>query len=177
MAAKVWNYVELFCEAILCKILFVAQSHSYTVKKLFISAHKIIGIQETITSFASMNTLKMLAAISGALAVILGAFGAHGLKPFLDSYQTDIYNKAVLYHFIHTLAILIALHSNNSLSTKSSIAFYVGILLFSGSLYLLATAHLTNIPKSILGPITPLGGLCFIAGWLLLAVGYYKAEN
>jgi len=124
-----------------------------------------------------MKILKMFAAISGALAVAVGAFGAHGLKPFLDAYQTDIYNKAVLYHFIHTVVILIALSGSHGLAKKSSIAFFVGILFFSGSLYLMATAHLTGISKAVLGPITPLGGLCFIAGWLILAVGYYKAED
>jgi uncharacterized membrane protein YgdD (TMEM256/DUF423 family) len=124
-----------------------------------------------------MKTLKTLAAVSGALAVALGAFGAHGLKPFLDAYQLDIYNKAVLYHFVHTVVILIALGGKNDLAKKSSIAFFVGILFFSGSLYLLATAHLTGISKSILGPITPLGGLGFIAGWLMLAIGYYKVED
>ena len=124
-----------------------------------------------------MKTLKTLAAVSGALAVVLGAFGAHGLKPFLDAYQADIYNKAVLYHFVHTLVILIALSGKNTLARQSGIAFFAGILLFSGSLYLLATAHVTGIPKAILGPITPLGGLCFIAGWVMLAVGYYRAED
>jgi uncharacterized membrane protein YgdD (TMEM256/DUF423 family) len=124
-----------------------------------------------------MKKLRMLAAVSGAMAVVLGAFGAHGLKPFLDAYQLDIYNKAVLYHFIHTLIILIALNGENVWARRSGITFFAGILLFSGSLYLLATAHVTGIPKAILGPVTPLGGLCFIAGWLMLAVGYYKTEN
>ncbi len=124
-----------------------------------------------------MKILKTFAAVSGGLAVVLGAFGAHGLKPFLDAYQVDIYNKAVLYHFIHTVAILIALSGTNTLAKKSSIAFFVGIIFFSGSLYLLATAHLTGISKAVLGPVTPLGGLCFIAGWLMLAFGYYKAED
>ena len=86
-----------------------------------------------------------IAALLCFLAVALGAFGAHALKETLARYaMTDVWNKAVLYHFIHALALL----------------FLAGIILFSGSLYLMA---LTNIRW--LGAVTPLGGLCFLAGW------------
>ena len=106
-----------------------------------------------------------IAALLLALAVMLGAFGAHGLKDRLDAYSMDVYQKAVFYHFIHALGMLVV-----SLSPRTASLIWVhlllvaGILIFSGSLYLLA---LTGVRT--LGAITPLGGLSFIAAWLLLA--------
>ncbi len=124
------------------------------------------------------KSLKVLVAVLGALAVGLGAFGAHGLKPHLDAYQTEIFNKAVLYHFIHLLAAWLAIvQCKNEWMVRAARFFLAGIFLFSGSLYLLATAHLLGASKAILGPITPLGGLCFIAAWAMLAIGYAKEEQ
>jgi uncharacterized membrane protein YgdD (TMEM256/DUF423 family) len=106
-----------------------------------------------------------IAALLLALAVMLGAFGAHGLKDRLDAYSMDVYQKAVFYHFIHALGLLVV-----TLSPRTSNLIWVnlllvaGILIFSGSLYLLA---ITGVKT--LGAITPLGGLSFIAAWLLLA--------
>jgi uncharacterized membrane protein YgdD (TMEM256/DUF423 family) len=105
-----------------------------------------------------------------ALAVIFGAFGAHALRDRLDAYSRGVYETAVLYHFFHALGVLIV-----SLMTKSGFLsgtqaswicalLAAGIVLFSGSLYVLAV---TRIPA--LGAITPFGGLAFIAGWLMLA--------
>lgn len=99
------------------------------------------------------------------LAVGLGAFGAHSLKATLQAHEmVSVWEKAVLYHFLHALALLVlALHG---IGTRApSILFVAGIILFSGSLYLLA---LTNIRW--LGAITPLGGICFLAGWAWLAL-------
>lgn len=97
------------------------------------------------------------------LAVGLGAFGAHALKETLaTNAMTDVWNKAVFYQFVHALALLVLA----ALPTPSRTApafFVAGIVLFSGSLYLLA---LTNVKW--LGAITPLGGLCFLAGWFCL---------
>jgi uncharacterized membrane protein YgdD (TMEM256/DUF423 family) len=104
------------------------------------------------------------------LAVILGAFGAHGLKDRLDAYSMDVYQKAVFYHFIHALGVLIvslmpkAGYLSQTQSTWICGFLTAGIALFSGSLYVLAV---TRIP--MLGAITPFGGLSFIAGWLMLA--------
>lgn len=124
-----------------------------------------------------MKNIFALACISGALAVALGAFGAHGLKPHLDMYQIEIYNKAVFYQMVHTLIVaVISLYGANKKFKISAYLFFAGILFFSGSLYLLATAHLTGISKMILGPITPLGGLCFIGGWLSLAFFTLKGK-
>ena len=113
-----------------------------------------------------MNYL-MLGSISGCLVVILGAFGAHGLTEILDDYGKSIYNKAVLYHMFHTIGILI-LGLINKIQPEIQLslagwAFLLGIILFSGSLYILA---ITGIKS--LGIITPIGGLLFIIGWILL---------
>jgi uncharacterized membrane protein YgdD (TMEM256/DUF423 family) len=99
------------------------------------------------------------------LAVGLGAFAAHALKDTLAAHaMTDAWNKAVLYHFVHALALLV-LASVPAPSRWAAWLFLAGIVLFSGSLYLLA---LTNLRW--LGAITPLGGLCFLGGWLSLVL-------
>lgn len=113
-----------------------------------------------------LYAMKKLVAISGALAVALGALGAHALKEVLDPSSLESYKVAVLYHLVHTLAILAAIQGNFK---KVTIWFWgSGILLFSGSIYLLAVDELMGMKLSFLGPITPLGGLLFIAGWLSL---------
>lgn len=99
------------------------------------------------------------------LGVALGAFGAHALKATLQANDTtEVWKTAVLYHFIHALALLV-LAALPAASRAASGLFVAGIVLFSGSLYLLA---LTNVKW--LGAITPLGGLCFLAGWVCLLV-------
>jgi len=113
------------------------------------------------------------AAISGALAVVLGAFGAHTLKPLLEPASLENFKTGVQYQFIHTIAILMlskmAGNENMHITRWSYYLFLSGILLFSGSLYLLGCRQLLGITNwSFLGPLTPLGGLCFIAGWLNL---------
>jgi uncharacterized membrane protein YgdD (TMEM256/DUF423 family) len=106
-----------------------------------------------------------VAACLGFLAVALGAFGAHGLKDLLARNETAwIWEKAVFYHFIHTV-ILFVLAGRSPIPVGPWRCFLAGIALFSGSLYLLA---LTKIHW--LGAITPLGGLCFLAGWAWLAL-------
>ena len=115
-----------------------------------------------------------IGAISGALAVMLGAFGAHGLKDKLTTEMMAVYKTAVEYQFYHTLALLfvgvIALHYPTKQLTASGWLFTAGILIFSGSLYALSISGI-----KILGAITPIGGLCFIAGWVLLAIAVLKA--
>lgn len=120
-----------------------------------------------------IQILFVITALTAALAVCLGAFGAHGLKPLLSEYQLMIYEKAVFYQFVHVLAsfvaLLAALFFRNDKFQTASILFLVGILLFSGSLYGLAIYDLFPLPKFILGPITPLGGMLFTIGWIWLA--------
>ena len=106
-----------------------------------------------------------VAAVLGFLAVTLGAFGAHGLKNLLEQNGTTaIWEKAVFYHFIHTV-ILFVLAGRAPLRMGPWISFLLGIIIFSGSLYVLA---ITNIKW--LGAITPFGGLSFLAGWIWLVV-------
>jgi len=108
----------------------------------------------------------MTGAILLALAVILGAFGAHGLRERMDDYARGVYEKAVFYHFIHALGILIVslLPKTGTFPPESAgpvcTALLAGIVFFSGSLYLLA---LTG--NRWLGAITPIGGVAFIVGW------------
>ena len=115
-----------------------------------------------------------LASLSGMLAVVFGAFGAHALKGKLDDQALKVFETAVQYHFYHTLALLvvgmIALNQPQTVLLKSSgWLFVIGILVFSGSLYLLS---LTGVRW--LGAITPLGGLALIAGWACLAATGWK---
>ena len=111
----------------------------------------------------------MIGAISGCLVVILGAFGAHALNKILDDYGKLIYDKAVLYHMFHSIALLI-LGLINKIQPEIPLSmvawsFIFGIVLFSGSLYILA---ITDIKS--LGMITPIGGILFLIGWILLSM-------
>lgn len=122
-----------------------------------------------------MNKTIRYAAISGFIAVALGAFGAHGIKPHIPADQYDVFQTGVLYHFIHTLVLLmigLTIANNPSSAIKWIIRlYYAGIILFSGSLYVLSTRTLTGWDKiTFLGPVTPVGGLCFLAAWGLLAL-------
>ncbi len=109
------------------------------------------------------------------LAVMIGAFAAHGLKAVLDAYSLGLFETAARYQMYHAIALLIVavISIVPRFSTRwlklAAIAFILGIVLFSGSLYLLA---LSNIRW--LGAITPLGGIAFISGWLALIVGTLK---
>ena len=107
-------------------------------------------------------------ALNGVLSVVLGAFAAHGLEDQLSDRHMATFRTAVLYHLLHTLALLAVISLPDQLTKPSlchwaAVSFAAGIVLFSGSLYLLV---LTNTPT--LGMVTPLGGLAFIAGWGLL---------
>ncbi len=119
------------------------------------------------------NTIAVrLAALLGFLAVTLGAFGAHALKDTLVRHDAvAIWEKAVFYHFIHAV-MLFVLGQRRPVESGPWLSFLAGIVLFSGSLYLLA---LTNVRW--LGAITPLGGVSFLVGWLLLALRAGKATS
>ena len=116
------------------------------------------------------KTFLLIGAALGALSVMIGAFGAHALRATLEaSGRLDTFETAVKYQFYHTLAILLVgvllLHVQNRLLEWSGWAFLAGIIIFSGSLYLLC---LTGVRW--LGAVTPLGGVAMIAGWVLLFV-------
>jgi uncharacterized membrane protein YgdD (TMEM256/DUF423 family) len=127
------------------------------------------------------NSVIKTAAFIGMLAVILGAFGAHTLKTLLTPEQLDVFKTAVLYQFFHVMALLVVgllqWRADNNLLKWAAYLFVVGIILFSGSLYVITACHVmqVNFPK-ILGPITPIGGVSFIAGWLLLMLGAGKGS-
>jgi uncharacterized membrane protein YgdD (TMEM256/DUF423 family) len=112
----------------------------------------------------SISLFRIAAALC-FLAVALGAFGAHSLRSTLETHgMLDVWNKAVLYHFIHAIALLV-LALYGAVNRSAWWLLFAGILLFSGSLYMMA---LTNLRW--LGAITPIGGLCFLAGWVCLII-------
>ncbi len=113
----------------------------------------------------------LTAAVFGLIAVILGAFGAHGLKGKVSAESIENWKTAVDYQFYHTFALLFLAtfsRAKTSLINVSYLSFTIGIFLFSGSLYLLSTKEITSLSTSVLGPITPIGGLFFIIGWISL---------
>ncbi len=115
--------------------------------------------------------LGVVAALLGALAVVLGAFGAHALRGQLAGGDLALFETAARYHLIHALAAALAADraSRAPRASAAGWAFVLGILVFSGTLYGLALGG----PR-ILGAITPLGGLGFIVGWLLLAWSFLQ---
>jgi len=115
------------------------------------------------------------------LGVIIGAFAAHGLKPLLSLKEVNNFETGVKYQFYHAFALitlgLLGAHFPNGEKWAFKVAaflFFIGIILFSGSLYLLSTQSLFNISISLLGPITPLGGSLLIFGWVFTAWGVLK---
>lgn len=124
------------------------------------------------------NFLK-LAALLGALSVILGAFGAHTLRSMISDRSLAIFETGVRYQFYHVIALLLTgiLYKEfaNSYLQWAGRLFCLGVLFFSGSLYLLTFIEIAETTGlKWIGAVTPLGGACFIAGWLLLAAGVSK---
>ncbi len=120
--------------------------------------------------------LLLTGSISGALAVMLGAFGAHAFKAILESNQRlDTFDTAVKYHFFHTLSlILVAILLDkypNRLMEYSGVAMIAGIMLFSGSLYILSLSGVTKW-----GAVAPIGGLSLLIGWGLLFAGILRGQ-
>jgi len=121
-----------------------------------------------------MKLFLMLGSISGFLSVALGAFGAHALKGKLDEYSLGIFHTGVTYQMTHALAIvLVALllkwFPGSAGLSWAGWCFTLGTLIFSGSLYALAMSGV-----KVLGAITPIGGVLFLAGWALLAIHAWK---
>ncbi len=123
-----------------------------------------------------MKFILIVAAMSGLVAVILGAFGAHALKGVITPEMLDVYKTGIQYHFYHTFALLavgILMNFNRSRVLKwSAYLFITGLVLFSGSLYILAMSGI-----KALGMITPLGGTAWIAAWILLIVHCSRQVN
>ncbi len=117
------------------------------------------------------RNILMNAGIFGLLAVVLGAFGAHGLKPLLSSDMLAAYETGVRYHFYHMVVLLVlgfVAQSTDKLLHRAATFFTLGIILFSGSLYGLALSSISGNVWSWLGPVTPVGGVCFITGWIFI---------
>jgi len=121
------------------------------------------------------NKILQYAFFAAALAVALGAFGAHGLKPLLDDNSMQMYQTAVQYHFYHALALIICgmlqLFTGSKRAGIAAALFGAGLFCFSGSLYAITFLKATgaDVPRW-LGPVTPVGGLLFIAGWVVLLI-------
>ena len=119
--------------------------------------------------------------IAALLAVVLGAFGAHNLKAIVTEDQLKIFEKGVTYQFYHSFALLAAGILYQAFPCKSvrvaAPLFAAGILLFSGSLYLIVALSAAGRSIGPAGIITPIGGLCFIAGWIALLTGILKREQ
>ncbi len=123
-----------------------------------------------------LRVFVLLAAFFGFSGVALGAFAAHGLKSRLSAEYLAVFQTGVHYQLIHALALLavalLSLHLPGRMLTAAGSLFTLGVLLFSGSLYLLA---LTGISQ--LGIITPFGGLAFLAGWVCVGMAAWKAQG
>jgi uncharacterized membrane protein YgdD (TMEM256/DUF423 family) len=118
------------------------------------------------------NPWILISGVFGFLGVALGAFGAHGLKESLTPDMLEIYKTGVLYHLIHSIAILaIGLYGNIKLF-KSALFFSAGIVLFSFSLYVYSITSIKTLAM-----ITPLGGVCFLIGWLILIIAAVKLRK
>lgn len=121
------------------------------------------------------KSLLRIAAFSGALSVALGAFGAHGLKKLVTPEMVTTFETGVRYQFYHTFALLILALLSDKLPPRklkwSAGCFIAGIILFSGSLYALTALHATDtVGLSGIGILTPIGGVFFIVGWLMLLI-------
>jgi uncharacterized membrane protein YgdD (TMEM256/DUF423 family) len=119
------------------------------------------------------RNILLAGAVFMTLGVLLGAFGAHALKKILSPEMLAVYKTGVEYQFYHAIGLLlvglIGFHLESKWVRWSSLFLVVGIILFSGSLYVLSISGI-----KILGAITPIGGLSFVAGWICLAVGLIK---
>ena len=130
-----------------------------------------------------MNNKNWLVAATllAGLAVILGAFGAHGLKSLVSPQQIETFKTGVQYHFYHALAlavaVLISQFVDNVPIRRSFLMFTFGILCFSGSLYGFTLAEILGTEARWMSIITPLGGVFFILGWLNLTLGIYRLKE
>lgn len=124
------------------------------------------------------KTFLRIGSLAAMTAVILGAFGAHSLGEHLEPDHLETFQTGVRYHFYHSFAILIVgmllYNRKTNLLRISGWLFTVGILFFSGSLYLLAIRETMNLNLAWVGPITPIGGLLFISGWVCLFISTFQ---
>lgn len=122
----------------------------------------------------------LLACVTGGLGVVLGAFAAHGLRPLLSVSAFESFNTGIRYQMYHSFLLFFVGLTSVLKSSQKSILFKLiltGVLVFSGSIYLLATNDLTSFNFKVIGFITPVGGLFLIASWLLLFVYFFKKKQ
>jgi uncharacterized membrane protein YgdD (TMEM256/DUF423 family) len=123
------------------------------------------------------RTILLTAVFFGVLSVVLGAFGAHGLKSMISESSLNSYQTGVTYQMYHALVLLWLGTTVQLTAIQKTLIFYcftLGVLLFSFSIYLLATNDLTSINFKSLAFITPLGGVLLISGWLLIGHRVFK---
>ena len=128
------------------------------------------------------KNILLLGIVMAATAVILGAFGAHGLKKIVTPEQLDVFKTGVQYQFYHALGIIIAAiigqQIEHNLIKRAAWLFLFGIIAFSGSLYAMTLFYALNTEGvKWIGAITPVGGLLFILGWIILGLGISKNQN
>ncbi len=119
-------------------------------------------------------------ALLGVFAIILGAFATHGLKPHLSIESVQTFETGVKYQMYHALFLLLLGSSPVASEKVKRICFYLtlfGVLLFSGSIYLLATNSLTSFDFKVLGPVTPIGGSLMIFAWIVLLISFFKLKK
>ncbi|MFN0158801.1 MAG: DUF423 domain-containing protein [Bacteroidota bacterium] len=116
----------------------------------------------------------VIGAISAAIGVTAGAFGAHGLKSVLSTEMLSVYETAVRYQMYHAFGLIVAglLPSTSAWTNRAGMLFVAGTILFSGSLYVL-----TLTGMKWLGAITPIGGICFILGWVCIVIGPFRERG
>jgi uncharacterized membrane protein YgdD (TMEM256/DUF423 family) len=122
----------------------------------------------------------LLASFIGGLGVVLGAFAAHGLKPLLSVSAFESFNTGIRYQMYHAFLLFFLAITTHITSKQKSILYtliLIGVLVFSGSIFLLATNDLTSFNFKVIGFITPIGGLFLIASWVLLFVYFFRKKR
>ena len=126
------------------------------------------------------KTILITASILGIIAIVLGAFGAHGLKALIATESIQTFETGVRYQMYHAIFLLF-IGGNASVRPKAKKAIYyltlLGVLLFSGSIYLLATNTLSSFDFKTIGFVTPIGGLLLITAWIVLLVNFIKIKS
>jgi len=130
-------------------------------------------LRQTVRSRADLSRAGLVAGFAGASAVLLGAFGAHALRGILDPAHRELWHTAVEYHAWHALALVLAVGFGAGRAGRCAvIAFALGIVLFSGSLYALAL----GAPRWP-GIVTPFGGVAFVVGWIALGMALRRSKD
>jgi uncharacterized membrane protein YgdD (TMEM256/DUF423 family) len=122
----------------------------------------------------------LLASFIGGLGVVLGAFAAHGLKPLLSVSALESFNTGIRYQMYHAFLLFFLATTTHITAKQKSILYtliLIGVLVFSGSIYVLATNDLTSFNFKVIGFITPIGGLFLIASWVLLFVYFFRKKK